>query len=142
MSGNSAADDRRDFNKGGSTGVNLGALREARPRDVAVRFVFGALISAVAGLVGKRFGQHAGGLFLAFPAILPAALTFIEKKDGEDAVHGETIGAVAGALALIAFAGVVAVLATRTPVPLLLLLALVSWVVVATGLYAGLQKLL
>jgi len=76
--------------------VNLGALREAKPRDVALRFVFGALISAVAGLVGKRFGQHAGGLFLAFPAVLPAALTFIEKKDGEQAVHGEAIGAVPG----------------------------------------------
>lgn len=142
MRGNSAGDDRRDFNEGGPTGVNLGAVREAKPRDVAVRFVFGAVISAIAGLVGKRYGQHAGGLFLAFPAVLPAALTFVEKKGGAQAAHGETIGAVAGALAMVAFAAVVALLVARAGAPLALLSGLVAWVVVAGGLYTGLKKAL
>ncbi len=30
-----------------------------------------------------RFGPRVGGLFLAFPAILPATLTLLEKKEGK-----------------------------------------------------------
>jgi len=142
VTSNSEQDDRRDLREGGDTGIDLGAIREARPRDVMVRFAFGAVIATVAGLVGARFGPRAGGLFLAFPAILPAALTFIEQQDGESAVHGETIGAVAGALALVGFASAAALLIGRTGAGVALLAALAVWVVVGVGLYAAIHRVL
>jgi hypothetical protein len=91
-------------------GVDLSKLSKIRPKDIAVRFCFGAAISLVAGLISLAFGATAGGMFLAFPAILPAALTLVEKKEGtEAAIHdldGTIIGAAAlGAFALVAGAG-------------------------------------
>jgi len=41
--------------------------------EYAIRFLFGGLITAVAGIVAKQFGPGIGGLFLAFPAIFPAS---------------------------------------------------------------------
>ena len=73
-------------------------------RHHAVRFIFGAAISAVAGLVGMRFGLRGGGIFLAFPAILPASLTLIEKKEDTDRAVGDIKGAVLGSTGLLLFA--------------------------------------
>ncbi|MFI6737609.1 hypothetical protein ACIBI9_32190 [Nonomuraea sp. NPDC050451] len=56
-------------------------LRETPIRGMVVRFVFGALVSVAAGLVGLRWGPVAGGAFLAFPAILAATLTLIEEEE-------------------------------------------------------------
>src|SRR5438094_7094413 len=41
----------------------------------------GGLITAVAGVIAKKFGPGLGGLFLAFPAIFPASATLIEKHE-------------------------------------------------------------
>jgi hypothetical protein len=50
--------------------------------------VFGAAISLVIGLVSRWFGPRAAGVFLAFPAILPASVALIERKDGtREATH-------------------------------------------------------
>jgi len=49
-------------------------LRKAKPRDLGIRFAFGAGIALAAGLVGLHFGHLAGGMFLAFPTVLPASL--------------------------------------------------------------------
>src|SRR5438067_4866772 len=50
-----------------------------------LRFAFGGLITAITGLIAHNFGPVVGGLFLAFPAILPASVTLIEDHDGERA---------------------------------------------------------
>src|SRR6478752_3497377 len=59
------------------------ALTRTRWHEYAVRFLFGGLITAAAGLVAKKFGPAFGGLFLAFPAIFPASATLIEKHERE-----------------------------------------------------------
>jgi len=41
------------------------------------------LITALAGIIAKKFGPGIGGLFLAFPAIFPASATLIEKHEKE-----------------------------------------------------------
>src|SRR5436189_5774416 len=46
-----------------------------------MRFFFGGLITAVAGIIAKKFGPEIGGLFLAFPAIFPASATLVEKHE-------------------------------------------------------------
>jgi len=59
--------------------LHFSALCQIGWNDYAVRFLFGGLITAVAGLIAKKFGPGVGGLFLAFPAIFPASATLIEK---------------------------------------------------------------
>ena len=51
--------------------LNAEGLRDKKPKDYALRFLFGASISAGAALIGLKF-PLIGGMFLAFPAILPA----------------------------------------------------------------------
>lgn len=72
----------------------------------------------MAGLIAKKFGPGVGGLFLAFPAIFPAAATLIEKHekekktktgpegagDGRNAVALDAAGTAVGTLGLVAFA--------------------------------------
>jgi hypothetical protein len=87
--------------------------------EYVIRFIFGGTITALAGIVAKRFGPGVGGLFLAFPAIFPAAATLIEKhekqkeagKDGEKraraAVGVDAAGAAMGSIGLVVFALIV-----------------------------------
>lgn len=63
--------------------VDFSTLRQTKWHDYAVRFLFGGLITALAGIIAKRFGLAIGGLFLAFPAIFPASATLIEKHEKE-----------------------------------------------------------
>jgi hypothetical protein len=107
-----------------------------RMRDYVIRFFFGAVISLVAGLIGMKFGPRLGGVFLAFPAILPASLTLIAKKEGDDRAARDSIGAVLGAIAMIAFAVIISVWVVSLGVVLALAIALVVWLVVAVALYA------
>ena len=59
------------------------ALRRTKWYEYFVRFVFGGLITAMTGIIAKKFGTGIGGLFLAFPAIFPAAATLIEKHENQ-----------------------------------------------------------
>jgi hypothetical protein len=61
-------------------GVQPGKLRQIRPRDYLIRFALGAGVSIVAGILSKTVSARFGGAFLAFPSILPASLTLIQKK--------------------------------------------------------------
>jgi hypothetical protein len=75
-------------------------------------------VTAVTGLIAKRYGPGVAGLFLAFPAIFPAGATLIEKdekeKNGKAGLNGaargraaasiDAAGAAMGTLGLIAFA--------------------------------------
>jgi hypothetical protein len=51
--------------------------------EYAIRFVLGGLVTSGAELLAKEFGPSFAGLFLAFPAILPASVTLIEKHERE-----------------------------------------------------------
>jgi uncharacterized membrane protein (GlpM family) len=111
----------------------LGALE---PRELAVRFAFGAGISAIAAAVSLAFGPRVGGMFLAFPAILPATLTLIQQKESKrDAEHDDE-GAVLGAVALIAFGLAVYELLPNHSGWLSLAGASAAWLVAAVALYA------
>jgi uncharacterized membrane protein (GlpM family) len=116
-------------------GADLGELRHVRPKEMLVRFAFGAAISVIAGLAATVLGSVAGGLLLAFPAILPAALTLIEDEQGTDAAVHDVGGAMFGGVGLVAFAAVGAVMLGVIPAPGALALALAAWTVVSVVLY-------
>src|ERR1700689_3590132 len=64
-------------------GTKLSALKETKPHQYLVRFLFGGAATVLAGLVAKHYGPGLGGLFLAFPAIFPASVTLIESHEKE-----------------------------------------------------------
>src|SRR5438309_3468092 len=115
-------------------GFDWSKLRKAHPPDLLIRFVFGAGIALVAGIAGIVFGPKVGGLFLAFPAVLPATLTLIEKKEGTAEAWADASGGALGAVGLAAFALTASLLLRWNPVAALLL-ALLAWALVAAGLY-------
>lgn len=123
--------------------VRLDTSRLARPPWAALagRFGFGAGIAIVAGLVGMRFGPLLGGLFLAFPAVLPAALSMIERKEGEEKADVDAIGAVLGSGGMLAFALVAALGVPVSAFPALAL-ASAAWIVVAAGLFLLVRQVL
>jgi hypothetical protein len=98
--------------------VDLSALKTVKPHEYAVRFVFGGLVTALAGVIAKHYGPSIGGLFLAFPAIFPASATLIEKHEvqkkqqvgldgtrrGREAAAIDAAGASIGTIGLAAFA--------------------------------------
>jgi hypothetical protein len=125
--------------------VDPSVLKETRWYEYAIRFVFGGLITAGTGLIAKKFGAVIGGLFLAFPAILPASASLIAKhekeKKEEHGLHGavrarkatsvDAAGASLGSLGLIAFALLVwRFLNTERPW-LVLMLATAAWMIVS-----------
>ena len=83
-----------------------------------------------------KFGPVVGGVLLGFPAILPASLTLIEKKEGKEQASIDSLGAILGALAMVAYAVAVVLVVSRFGVVLSLVVALVVWLVVAFALYA------
>lgn len=115
--------------------VDASALKDKSPKDFLVRFAFGATISLIAGLIGLKF-QLLSGVFLPFPALLPASLTLVERDAGRHQAEIDAGGAIIGAFGLLSFA-VVAMVAIK---PLgafpALGLATLTWVVVSLGLYA------
>jgi uncharacterized protein DUF3147 len=70
--------------------VDSSVFGQTKWYDYVVRFLFGGLITAVAGIIAKKFGPGIGGLFLAFPAIFLASVTLIEKHEKE---KEESLGA-------------------------------------------------
>jgi hypothetical protein len=98
--------------------LNFAAIRRTRPKEYAVRFLFGGTITILAGIVAHYYGPSVGGLFLAFPAIFPAGVTLIAKHEeqrrrkaelngkerGRLAAALDTRGAVIGACGLFFFA--------------------------------------
>ena len=108
---------------------NPSAVASATWREYAIRFLLGGLVTAGAGLIARKFGPVIGGLFMAFPAIFPAAATLIEEQDeraGSSTKSGEhraqvdvgadAAGAAAGSIGLLAFAAIVwRILPTYSP---------------------------
>jgi hypothetical protein len=97
---------------------DVSSMHRSRWSDYTLRFVFGGVVTAVTGLIAKRYGPGIAGLFLAFPAIFPAGATLIEKDEiekkrkaglngtarGRAAASIDAAGAAMGTLGLIAFA--------------------------------------
>jgi hypothetical protein len=98
--------------------ADLSSLRETKPHEYVMRFVFGGICTVLAGLIAKRFGPVIGGLFLAFPAIFPAGASLIEDHEkkrkaeygfdgtirGRMAASVDAAGASLGCIGLVAFA--------------------------------------
>jgi hypothetical protein len=129
--------------------VNLASLKSTKPHEYALRFLFGGIVTATAGLIAMRYGPVIGGLFLAFPAIFPASATLIEghekqrkQKAGYDGTNrGRTAagldaaGTFLGSLALLAFAFILyRFLPTHSPV-LTLTAASFTWLALAIILW-------
>jgi hypothetical protein len=125
--------------------VDLSALRQTKLHDYAVRFFFGGLITALAGIIAKEFGPIIGGLFLAFPAIFPASATLIEKHEkqkkerqggkgtarGREAAGIDAAGAAMGSVGLVIFAFVVWKLIPRYSHWMVLIVATTCWLAVS-----------
>ena len=120
-------------------------LGESRWYEYLVRFIFGGCVTALAGLIAKRYGAIVGGLFLAFPAIFPATATLIEKhetdrkeREGRNgtqrarmAVGLDAAGTAIGAIALIVFAAIVWRQLPDSSLAVVLPCAMVAWVATA-----------
>jgi len=89
--------------------IDLAGLRRIKWHDYAIRFLFGGLITAAAGLIAQRWGPGIGGLFLAFPAIFPASATLVEKhekqKKNRAGLEGAALDAAGAALGCLGLAG-------------------------------------
>jgi uncharacterized membrane protein (GlpM family) len=102
---------------------------------MAVRFAFGAAVSTVAGVISATAGPRAGGVLMAFPAILLASLTLVAKEEGLCTARDDARGAVLGALGFIAFAIVCTVFADVLNGWLVLVYATLAWAVVSFSAY-------
>jgi hypothetical protein len=114
--------------------LELEGLKRPKLWEHALRFVFGGTIAVAAALLAERGGPAAGGLFLAFPAILPASLTLVKKHDGRAQAKDDARGARLGAIALIAFAATTLTLHSCGAL-LALAAATAAWFAVATALW-------
>jgi Protein of unknown function (DUF3147) len=107
--------------------LHLGAIRETTAGEYLLRFAFGGTMTAMTGLIAHAWGPAVGGLFLAFPAILPASLTLVARHDGRRQAAHEARGAVLGAIGLAAFAVVSSLSAMHAPPVVTLALAATVW---------------
>jgi hypothetical protein len=119
--------------------ADFSTLKETRWYQVAVRFCLGGLVTAA------KYGPAIGGLFLAFPAILPASATLIEKHERErkeraglngsvrarKAVGLDAAGAAMGSVGLFVFAWVICKLAPTHQPYLVIAAATVCWMIVS-----------
>jgi hypothetical protein len=132
-----------------SVSINLAAFHQTSAREYAIRFFFGGLVTAMAGIVAEKWGPGVGGLFLAFPAIFPASATLLEthqhekkqriglsgRRRGRNAVALDAAGAAQGGLGLLAFSLVVwACIQLRHPW-LVILLGAATWVGVSFSIW-------
>lgn len=121
-------------------------FRETKWHEYATRFALGGTITALAGIIAKEAGPIVGGLFLAFPAILPASLTLIEKHEKERkeqagltgrhrahlAAAIDSVGGGLGSLGLLAFAFLAWVWLSRYTAWLVLPAATLAWFATST----------
>lgn len=124
--------------------ARLSALRESQWHEFAIRFALGGVATVLTGVIAAVWGPVVGGVFLAFPAIMPATVTLVaknerEKKEraglsgarrGREVAALEAMGAALGSVGLMAFAAVIWLL---LPVSTWLgfLAACTAWTVVA-----------
>lgn len=115
--------------------VDFGELKDKKVWEYLVRFLFGGVVTACTGLVAHTFGPVVGGLFLGFPAILPASLTLVKRHDGRAQAVEDARGGRLGSVGLIAFGAIVWATAPVLSPVLVLVLASMGWLVVDLGLW-------
>lgn len=129
--------------------AKISALKDTKPHEYLVRFVFGGTATVLAGLVAGHFGPGAGGLFLAFPAIFPATATLIEahekrrkRKIGHDGTNRgrmaasiDAAGAAMGCVGLAGFACVLWLLLPKCSAWLIIVAAVAVWMVLSVALW-------
>jgi len=135
--------------------AKLSALKATKPHEYAIRFLFGGLVTVLAGVIAKHYGPAIGGLFLAFPAIFPATSTLLEthekqkkQRAGFDGTNsGRKVAAVdaagtsMGAIGLLAFALIVwHYLPSHSPY-LVLPAAGAAWLILSVLLWAIRKRL-
>ena len=122
--------------------ASLNRLQQTKPRDLILRFVFGGLVTVAAGLIATRFGPVVGGLFLAFPAILPASLTLLAEHARNTSPAGaDAYGSIFGSVGLLVFAVVVWLLGATVTAWLVLCLATIVWIVTACGTWVLAERI-
>jgi hypothetical protein len=121
--------------------VEPGKLRGLKPKALVARFALGAAISVVAGIVGKALGSRFGGVFLAFPSVLPASLTLLQAREGVRRADRNAIGAVLGGAGLVGFAMIGEAAFGSLHPAVVILLAAAGWVAGAFFLYGVLAFL-
>jgi len=98
--------------------LSASGLKRAKWYEYVIRFALGGIVTAGAGLIAKRISPSFGGLFLAFPAILAASTTLVEKHErqrkrekglngmhrGRYAAGADAAGAAMSSIGLITFA--------------------------------------
>jgi uncharacterized membrane protein (GlpM family) len=123
--------------------VDPSVIGQTRWYEYAIRFLFGGLITAVAGIIAKKFGPGIGGLFLAFPAIFPASATLIEKHEkqkkeahglqgtqrGREAASIDAAGSAMGSVGLFVFALLVWQFTPRYSTWTVLIAATAAWLI-------------
>jgi hypothetical protein len=128
---------------------HLAALKQTKPHQYGIRFLTGGLCTVVAGLIGNHFGPAIGGLFLAFPAIFPAAATLIESHEKEKkrkigangarrgrlAASIDSAGAALGCFGLIGFAVTSWLLLKGHEATFAITMATLAWLAVTLGLW-------
>jgi uncharacterized membrane protein YqjE len=127
--------------------AKLESLKGIKPHEWTVRFFFGGAVCVIAGLVAKRWGPEIGGLFLAFPAILPAGASMVEAHEKkhkarvglDGTMRGRVVagldaaGAALGCFGLVGFALVCWLCLTRISTAAVLALATLVWLVLAVS---------
>lgn len=121
--------------------IDISQLKKSKWKDYAIRFLFGGAVSVLAALIGQLINSRVGGIFTAFPAILLASLTIINREDGKHKAEEDATGGIVGAIALVICAIVLSLTLEALAGALALLLSLVVWLVCAVGLYAISYKL-
>jgi len=110
-------------------------LRDTRFWEYALRFAFGGVVTVATGLVAHAWGPEIGGLFLGFPAILPATLTLVKQHDGRAQAIEDARGGRLGSIGLVAFAAVVWATAHAWPAPVVLVAASIAWLAIDVALW-------
>jgi uncharacterized membrane protein (GlpM family) len=124
-------------------------VKETKWYEYVIRFVFGGLITVIAGAIGKKWGPGIAGLFLAFPAIFPASATLVEKHERErkqrEGLHGErrgidaaaddALGAAMGSAGLLAFSSICWLFIPRYSLGLVLAFATLAWWLTAVSIW-------
>jgi uncharacterized membrane protein (GlpM family) len=108
-------------------------------KDYGIRFLFGGIITAAVGVIAKAFGPVIAGLFLAFPAILPASLTLLAKHESNKAAAIESLGAAFGSIGLMVFGLVLWLLAPPAGALVTLAVATVCWLLASVLAWLAFQ---
>jgi hypothetical protein len=119
------------------TGIHVepAKLKDTSWTGYAIRFLFGGAVTAFAGWIAAKYGPVVGGLFLAFPAILPASVTLVRQHEDAHAAGQDAYGAMLGSIGLLAFGGVVWATSAHLVWWLVLSLALAAWLAVSLIAY-------